>query len=328
MLNLDTSLFEEIVTESEFEALEKNCKGYHGVEPSGIPHIGHILVIGTRIKAMMKAGIRMQILLADWHAMVNDKLGGDLERIRQSGELLKKAYEIEMGDLKPEFIWASDLIDKSSYMEGIIRTAKQTTLSRLKRALPIMGRDESDAESDFSKYLYPVMQVNDIFELDLDIALGGMDQRHAHMLARDIAEKMNRKKVVSMHSPLLGSLKGTGRMDTFKKMSKSDPDSAILMTDSEEDIRRKIRNSFCPMGTSEGNPIMDIMKIIIFPSMKEVTIHRPEKKGGDIIFNNYSSLEVMYNAGSIHPMDLKESVSDNLSVMMKPFSVLRDYLEK
>ena len=266
--------------------------------------------------------------MLDWHAMVNDKLGGDLERIRQSGELLKKAYEIEMGDLKPEFIWASDLIDKSSYMEGIIRTAKQTTLSRLKRALPIMGRDESDAESDFSKYLYPVMQVNDIFELDLDVALGGMDQRHAHMLARDIAEKMNRKKVVSMHSPLLGSLKGTGRMDTFKKMSKSDPDSAILMTDSEEDIRRKIRNSFCPMGTSEGNPIMDIMKIIIFPSMKEVTIHRPEKKGGDIIFNNYSSLEVMYNAGSIHPMDLKESVSDNLSVMMKPFSVLRDYLEK
>ena len=40
----------------------------------------------------MRAGIRMQILLADWHAMVNDKLGGDLERIRQSGEILKKGF--------------------------------------------------------------------------------------------------------------------------------------------------------------------------------------------------------------------------------------------
>ena len=328
MLNLDKTLFEEIITENEFNALEKNCKGYNGIEPSGIPHIGTILVMGTRIRAMMEAGIKMQILLADWHAMVNDKLNGDLGRIRQSGELLKKAYEIQLEGSKPEFIWASDMISKGSYMEGVLRTAKQTTLPRLKRALPIMGRDESDAESDFSKYLYPVMQVNDIFELDVDVALGGMDQRHAHMLARDIADKMNRKKVVSFHSSLLGSLKGSGRMDSFKKMSKSDPDSAILITDSEEDIRRKIKNSFCPMAVSDGNPVMDIMRIVIFPNRKEITVNRPEKKGGDIAFTDFASLEKAYNSGSIHPMDLKECASSNLSDIMKPFSGLVEYLEK
>jgi len=42
------------------------------------------------------------------------------------------------------------------------------------------------------------MQVNDIFYNDFDVAFGGMDQRHAHMLARDIAERMHRKKVISI----------------------------------------------------------------------------------------------------------------------------------
>ena len=102
----------------------------------------------------------------------------------------------------------------------------------------------------------------------------------------------------------------------------------MLKSDSEEDVKRKIKNSFCPMGIAEGNPVMDIMKIIIFPSMKEVTIHRPEKKGGDITFTDFISLESTYKSGAIHPMDLKESVTDNLSKMMKPFAVLRDYLEK
>ena len=48
------------------------------------------------------------------------------------------------------------------------------------------------------------------------------------MLARDIAEKMGRKKPVLMEMPLIASLKGKGRMDDFKKMSKSDPESATL----------------------------------------------------------------------------------------------------
>ncbi|MHB1440210.1 MAG: tyrosine--tRNA ligase [Cuniculiplasma sp.] len=328
MLDLDKNLFEEIVTEEELDSLHRNCKGYLGVEPSGLPHIGSVLVIGTRIGAMMRAGIKMQILLADWHAMINDKLKGDMEAIRRSGELLKKAFSIELGDQKPEFIWASDLIDKSSYMEGIIRTAKQTTLSRLKRSLPIMGRTENDAESDFSKYIYPLMQVNDIFELDLDVALGGMDQRHAHMLARDIAEKMGKKKVVSLHSPLVGSLKGSGRMDNFLKMSKSDPDSAILMTDGEDDIGRKIRGAYCPMGESAGNPLMEILRIIIFPSSRKVIVHRPEKKGGDVEFTDYKSLEITYRNREIHPMDLKEAVTENMVELMKPFHVLEKYLEK
>ena len=320
MLSIDKSLFEEIVTDEEFSKLNIGCKGYYGVEPSGIPHLGHILVIGSRLRAMMEAGIKMKILLADWHAMVNDKFGGNLDEIRKNGEILKKAYEIKLKGLNPEFLWATDLIENKTYMEGMLRSAKSTTLSRLKRSLPIMGRTEEDAESDFSKFLYPIMQVNDIFELGVDAALGGMDQRHAHMLARDIADKLGKKKVVSFHSPLLGSLKGSGRMDNFQKMSKSDPGNAILISDSESQIIEKIKNAYCPMKVVDGNPIMDIARVVIFPEYGKMNIERPIKKGGDIVINNYKDLSEKYLNGEIHPLDLKAAVGHQISELMKPFS--------
>ncbi|MGP6239462.1 tyrosine--tRNA ligase [Cuniculiplasma sp. SKW4] len=322
MLKIDKSLFQEIVTEEEFDRLEPGATGYIGFEPSGIPHIAQILLVGERIKALSDAGVKMTILLADWHAMINDKLGGNMEEIRKSGELMKRAFKISLGGRDIDYLWASDLIDRKGYLEGLIRTAKATTLSRLKRALPIMGRTEGDAESDFSKFIYPVMQVNDIAMLDVDIALGGMDQRHAHMLQRDVAEKLGIKKVKALHTPLMGSLKGSGRMDSFQKMSKSDPDGAILITDKEEDIIRKIKGAYCPQGVSEGNPVMEILDKIILPAVKEIRIDRPEKKGGPVEFNNSSDLIKTYNEGQIHPMDLKATASRYLVEIMKPYGKL------
>jgi len=51
-------------------------------------------------------------------------------------------------------------------------------------------------------------------------------------------------------------------------MSKSDPDSAIFMEDSEEDVKRKINGAHCPEGIVKGNPILDYTKSIIFSYKK------------------------------------------------------------
>ena len=52
-----------------------------------------------------------------------------------------------------------------------------------------MGRHEDSSEEDLSKFYYPALQAADIFEMDIDVALGGMDQRKAHMYMRDVADK-------------------------------------------------------------------------------------------------------------------------------------------
>lgn len=311
---------EEVITPEEVKSLkEGNLKAYIGIEPSGLPHIATGFLWAKKMTQVYEMGIDTTILLADWHAMVNDKLGGDLKKIRESGEIIRKcmlAFGLPKG---VHFVWADDVVKDQEYWKSLLQVAKNSNLARIRRALPIMGRSEEEAEKDFSKYIYPLMQVNDIFHMDLDIAFGGMDQRHAHMLARDVAEKMGRKKVISIHGALLGSLKGSGRMDTFKKMSKSDPDSAIFLSDSREEVSRKMKGAFCPMGESEGNPVMDIFRHVIFPYIgHEVTIQRPPTKGGDLQITSYPDLEKMYLRKEIHPMDLKSAAAESLNEMIEP----------
>ena len=162
------------------------------------------------------------------------------------------------------------------------------------------------------------MQASDIFAMDLDVAYAGMDQRRAHMLARDAADKLKWKKPIALHTPLLPGLKGANRMDpTAGKMSKSDPDSGILIHDSPEDIKRKISKAFCPPEI-EGNPVMAIASMIIFPRQGNLVIDRPSKFGGPLRFDSYQELEETYRGGKLHPMDLKNGVGSAMADVLEP----------
>jgi tyrosyl-tRNA synthetase len=323
----------EVITEEEARTLiTRKFTGYIGFEPSGIPHIALGLLWPRKIAEIVDAGCEMTVYLADWHAMVNDKLGRDMGRIRASGRIFERVMRRMGVPDGVKFIWASDVLDDPEYWKMLLNVAKNSSLKRLVRALPIMGRSETDANLDFSKYIYPLMQVTDIFFLEFDLALGGMDQRHAHMLARDIADKMGMKKVVAIHSPLISSLKGRGRMDPVSdpsaiKMSKSDVSSGIFMFDSPDEIRRKISASFCPAQTIAENPVADILKLVILPRYPQgITISRPEGKGGPIHVSDEAAFSQMYSSGGIHPADLKTTVADYLVELLEPMKALGEEL--
>lgn len=316
----------EIVTPEELHALlETSSKptAYIGYEPSGFVHAGQ-LITATKLTDMQNAGVEVTIFLADWHALINDKFGGKIENIRVCGKYLMECL-LAMGVKDTaKFVWASDLIDHASYWEKFIRISKVSSLLRIKRAMTIMGRTEDEAEIDASKVMYPPMQAADIFELGVDIAFAGMDQRRAHMLARDAADKLGWKKPIALHTPLLMSLAGTGRMDPVEaKMSKSNPNSAVFMHDSPDEIRQKIKNAYCPAEV-EGNPVIDLMKLIIFPKLGSVHIDRSEKYGGPVDFSSYAELQTAYAGGKLHPQDLKKGAADALSEILKP---VRDHFE-
>ena len=327
-LSLLTRDTEEIVTVEELTALlasETSPKGYVGFEPSGLVHIGW-MIIATKINDFIEAGFDFTIFFADWHAYINDKFGGDIERIRTCARYMEDCFEaLGVPRDKVTYRYASEIMDDISYWEKVIKIGKAATLTRVKRALTIMGRQEDEAEMDASKTLYPLMQAADIFELDLDVAYSGLDQRRAHMLAREAAEKLGWKKPVALHTPLLPSLKGMDRMDPVStKMSKSDPDSAILIHDSPDDIRRKIGKAFCPP-TVEGNPVLALYHYIIFNKVENVTINRPQKFGGPLEFGTYSDIESTYAAGDLHPMDLKTGASETLIQILEP---VREYFKR
>jgi len=53
------------------------------------------------------------------------------------------------------------------------------------------------------------MQALDIPYLGVDLAVGGMEQRKVHMLARDVLPSIDREPPTSLHTPLIADL-GTG----------------------------------------------------------------------------------------------------------------------
>jgi len=332
---------EEIVTEEELKRLleeKEKPRAYWGFECSGLMHIGMGLICGGKIIDMIEAGFDFTIFLADWHSWINNKLGGDMEKIRLCGEYFKDCFTaVGVDPSKVKYRWASDLTGTEAYWERVIRIAKSVSMQRIWRALPIMGRDMSLSDIEAAWAYYPCMQAADIFHMELDVACAGMDQRKAHMLARDVAEKHGWSKPVSVHTPLLMGLQAPSlqgktfddnaqlNLQISAKMSKSIPESSIYIHDSPEEIRKKVSKAYCPPQQVEGNPVLELARLIVFPKLGSLKIERPEKYGGSLTLNEYSELERVYAKGKLHPLDLKNAVAEALSEILKP---VRDYFER
>ena len=341
---LITRNVQELTTGEELKALlakeDYQPTAYIGFEPSGLVHLGWALV-AAKIKDLCDAGIKVIIFWADWHAYINDKLGGDIENIRICAKYFEDCF-IALGVPrdKVEFRYAYELLDGIDYWEKVIKIAKVTSLSRVKRAMTIMGRSENDADLDTSKIFYPILQAADIFYLDVDISYAGLDQRRANMLARDAADKLGWKKPIALHTPLLPGLKGGQRMDpamlkkedadidTSFKMSKSDPNASLRIHDTPEDIRRKMKKAFCPQEREDEsiNPVLMVCKSIIFPKLGKIEITFPEKfGGGSAVYNSYEEFSEAYFSGKLFPSDLKSGAAEGLIKVLEP---VKEYFDE
>ncbi|UCC33421.1 MAG: tyrosine--tRNA ligase [Candidatus Bathyarchaeota archaeon] len=296
-----------------------------------VMHVGIGLVPGSKMKDMIEAGFEFIVFLADWHSWINNKLGGMMENIRTCGEYFKECFTaLGIPPSKAKYLWTSDIAKDIEYWEKVIRIAKTASLQRTWRALPIMGREMSLADMETAWVYYPCMQAADIFQMELDVACAGMDQRKAHMLARDAAEKLSWRKPVCVHTPLLMGLQrpepGEGQFDEdtkinlqiSSKMSKSVPTSCIFVHDSPETIKKKIDAAYCPPEQAIGNPILELAKRVVFTEKKSVEIQRPVKYGGSETFGSYKELEKAYVKGNLHPLDLKNGMVEALTEILRP----------
>jgi len=316
----------EVLTEEDLRALlstTERPRAYIGFEPSGVLTVAH-LITARKILDLAEAGCDVTVFLADWHAWINDKLGGDLGRITAAGRYMQATFTAlgaEPGRVR--YRWSHELTGNSDYWARVVRAAKATTLARTKRAMSIMGRSEEESGLDTSRLYYPAMQVADIFELPVEIAYGGMDQRRAHILAREVGEHYHWPVPTAIHTNLLSSLKGAGRMDTSegmveRKMSKSDPSSGIPVPADRPMIAERLQNAFCPAKVVDGNPVVEIVQWIVFPWEGHLHVDRPAKYGGPLEFANWSEFGTNWMRGNLHPQDLKVAVTDVLDRLLEP----------
>lgn len=319
---------EEIVTGDEMKALletKEHPVHYIGFEISGMPHIGHILVAGKKINDLDKAGIKTNILLADWHTVANNKLGGDWDRITKVAGFYRKLFGIVCPNTK--VVLGSDLYrGNDEYWKLVIRMASRVTMARATRTLIIQGRSEKDA-LHVSQYIYPIMQALDIHALGVDIPHAGMDQRRVHMLAKELFHEMQLGSIVPIHHHLLAGLaeppkvaEGTEKEEVVAamKMSKSKPGSAISVLATDEEIQSIMKHAWCPEGGIEDNPVLELCKYVLFPINGRLRVRRSEKYGGEIEFASYRELEEAFAGRKLHPMDLKAGVGESISELLEP----------
>jgi tyrosyl-tRNA synthetase len=328
---------EEVLTEAELRQLletEARPRHYIGFEISGKVHLGTGLLTALKIRDFIEAGIKPTIFLADYHAWINNKLGGDLDAIQRIAKGYFKHAFVSLGldEGKVDYVLASEIYD-ADYWRSVLSIAKRTTLKRIMRTITAMGRKEEDVkESAF--LIYPAMQVADIFRLQARIAHAGMDQRKVHVLARELAASLRFFKPIAVHSHLLMGLKGPQKMgfdanaaldvEISSKMSKSIEGSCIYIHDGEAEIAAKIAKAYCPERQVEGNPLIETCEHALMRNAP-LRIERSAKFGGDVEFASADELKRAFAEGALHPLDLKNAVARELAALLKPS---RDYFAK
>ncbi len=319
---------EEVVTHDELVHLfqtNSSPKHYIGLEISGFLHLGSLISTGFKINDFVKAGVNCTIFLADWHTMINDKLGGDWDTITKVSKYYANAFKLVCPEAN--IVLGSDLYDsKKEYWKEFMNFTKHMSLKRTMRTLTIMGRSEDESKIDLAKLLYPPMQAVDIHSLDLDIVHAGMDQRKIHMLVREIFPKMNWKVPIAVHHKLLPGLSkpsDSTQSSILGKMSKSEPNSGIFIHDSDDEIKTKINKAWCEEGNIKNNPLLDYSKNVIFHEFNGMKVERPEKFGGSIEYTEYNQLESDFAIKNLHPTDLKQTVGNYLIKVVAP---IRDKL--
>jgi tyrosyl-tRNA synthetase len=316
----------EVLTPEEVRALlasNAHPRAYIGFEPSGSLTVAH-LITTRKILDLAEAGCDVTVFLADWHAWINDKLGGDLARITAASRYMQASFSALGAD--PErvrFRWAHELVSSSDYWARVVRVAKATSLARTKRAMSIMGRSEEESDLDTSRLFYPAMQAADIFELPVEIAYGGLDQRRAHVLAREVAHHYHWPVPTAIHTPLVSSLHGGGRMNPTdgtieRKMSKSDPGSAIPIPADRATITERVQHAFCPAKEVDGNPVVELVRYIALPWEGRLQVERSAKYGGPLEFTSEEEFLTSWAEGRLHPQDLKGAVVDVLDRLIDP----------
>jgi len=326
-VDLVRSVGEECQTEPELRRLIEKKPGfvlYDGFEPSGRMHIAQGIYKTINVNKCTQAGGTFIFWVADWFALMNDKMGGDIEKIKTVGKYLIEVWKASGMDMsRVRFLWSSDEISKNAeeYWGHALDIARRTTLARVKKCCQIMGRNEDSLTA--AQILYPIMQCADIFFLKADICQLGVDQRKVNMLARDYCESAGRKlkPVILSHHMLYGLKKGQS------KMSKSDPDSAIFMEDSPEDVERKIQAAYCPkapeVSSSEDdgmhlvqddlkNPCLDYVKYILF-SREGYAVEI-----GGRSFSDFEDLRQAFVDGEIEEAELKKCIISEINTLLEP----------
>lgn len=305
---------EEIITEKELKELLSKKKVpavYLGTAITGRPHVAYFLWV-LKLADFLKAGFKVKLLLADFHGALDNTPWDVLDkRYNYYSKVIPLMFKAVKTDIKNfEIVKGSDFQLDKKYFHDVLKVATFASVNDCKRAAAEVVKFGDNPK--LSGLIYPIMQMLDEEYLKVDVQYGGLDQRKIFMFARENHPKIGYKPRVEVMTPIIPGLVG-------KKMSASDEKTKIDLLDDEKTVRDKINGAECVAGNPD-NGLFAFLKYVIMvikeDNNEKFVVKRPEKYGGNLEFSNYKEIESSFRKKELHPLDLKNSLAEELNKML------------
>ena len=241
------------------QVLDDHDKGkgfflYTGRKPSGPMHIGHLTPMIFTKWLQDVYGVNLYIEITDDEKFVFDR-STDWKQIDKWAEDNIKDIAAMGFDPDKTFIFKDREYVRHVY-PLMLDVARRVTFSTVKAVFGF------SSESNIGQIFYPAYQtIPTMFEKKRCLIPCAIDQDPYWRIQRDIAESLGYKKTAAIHSKFLPPLTGvTG------KMSASKADTAIWLTDSPKEVKKKVNKYAFSGGQATveehrkkgGNPDIDV----------------------------------------------------------------------
>lgn len=207
----------------------EKVKLYLGIDPtSSNLHIGHMVPL-LKLKDFMDLGHEVVFLVGNFTALIGDTSDKTSIRPAITSEEISKhlqSYKQQASKIldfdKVELVFNGDWLEKLNFKDIILLAQEFTLKPFLDREL-VAKRIKEEQPIGLHEVLYPIMQAYDAYLLNVDLQVGGTDQRFNMLAGRDLQKRKRNKEMAIITVPLLTGLDG-------RKMSKS-YDNGINLND-------------------------------------------------------------------------------------------------
>lgn len=314
-----------------------------GLQPTGVITLGNY--IGA-IKQMIKYQDMYEsyIFIADMHSITIPQDPIELSKNIKSLLALYLACGI---DPKKNKIFLQSENEYHANISWLLEC--NTYYGELSRMTQFKDKSKKNANFTSGLLTYPVLMAADILAYDVDYVAVGVDQKQHVELARDIAERFNKKfgNTFKMPNPLM-TKEGTKIMDLVdptKKMSKSSENQkgVIRLLDDPEIIRKKIMGATTDSEMKicfdvENKPgisnLINIYASLTGKTIKEVEEIFKDKKYGelkssvaDVVIQELSVIQKRYyeiiNSGELNKI-LDDGINFTRNISKNKFELMKN----
>ena len=233
---------EEILVEEEFTKRfhqKKPLKIKVGFDPTAPDlHLGHTVII-NKMRQFQEFGHEIIFLIGDFTGMIGDPSGVNETRPVLTREQIDEnaaTYEKQIFKILDKDLTRIEF--NSSWMQQVnssklIEIASKYTVARMLERDDFKKRFKTGNPISIHELLYPLVQAYDSVALEVDVELGGTDQKFNLLVGRHLQQLYGQPPQTAITLPLLEGLDGV------KKMSKT-ANNYIALTDSPKDMLGKI----------------------------------------------------------------------------------------